>query len=99
MTAPQPGDALAPIRRLVQNQPWYQKFSKALAGAIGSLVGVVWVATTFGFDVPDSVERYGLAGIALLTVLGIYQVPSGVTSSQLNQIEKAYVGRHRLPEE
>jgi len=98
VTTPSPGSALNPIYELVKNQPWYKKAAPFLTGVVGSAISVLWVATTFGIDVPDSAEKWVLAGILFLTSLGIYQVPRGITEGQLKQVEEAYVGKHRKPE-
>ncbi|MGY4103403.1 hypothetical protein ACW2Q0_28150 [Nocardia sp. R16R-3T] len=93
MTAPQ--DALAPIRALYENQPWFKRFSNTVTGGVGALVQLAWLATTFGVDLPDDVEKWGFVVIGVLTVLGLRKTPNGITEQQLHQMEQAYVGRHR----
>jgi hypothetical protein len=92
---PQPNDALDPIREVVRHQTWYEETSKAVSGAIGTVISLVWLALSQGFDIPDSAQKWGFVVISLLTVFGIYQTPGGITQSQFEKIKDAYSARHR----
>jgi ABC-type glycerol-3-phosphate transport system permease component len=93
-----PTDPLEPIKELLRKQPWYQRFSNTVTATVGSLVGLVWLGTSLGFEVPDDAQKWGFVVIAVLTTLGVYKTPNGLTNRQLNEIEAAYVGRHQKPE-
>jgi hypothetical protein len=92
---PDPIDGLKPVRDIVQSQPWYKEVAKSISAAVGPLIGIVWLATTAGFEIPDGVVKGGFIIIGVLTAVGVYQVPSGITQSQYDDIKKAYGRHHR----
>ena len=92
MSAPR-NDPLWPVRELLEEQEWYQKFSNTVTAGIGAAVGGVWFASTVGFDVPDDVTKWGFVVIGILTTIGVRKTQNGVTESQLEKIKEKYQSR------
>jgi hypothetical protein len=90
-----PNDPLWAVKELIQSQPWYKRFSNTITASVGSLVGLLWLAVSFGVDVPDDVSKWVFVVIGILTALGILKTPNGMTETQLKEIQEVTAGRHR----
>jgi len=90
-------DPLWAVKELIARQSWYKRFSNTVTAGVGSIVGLLWLAASFGMDVPDDVSKWVFAIIGVLTVLGILKTPNGMTETQLREIEEISTGRHRKP--
>lgn len=82
------------LRAILEGQPLYRKYAKTVTSVVGLLVNVVWLMTSAGIEVPQNITVGVAALIAILTTLGVYQVPNAVTEQQVKELE-SYVGRHR----
>lgn len=85
------------LRLQAEAQPWYAKFSNTLTTAVGLVLAALWVATASGIDLPDDVTKWVLGVIGVLTVLGVYKTPNGVTDTEVKRVQIAaeYIGEHR----
>lgn len=83
-------DPMSIVRAIVAKQPWYKEFSNTVTAAVGALIGVVWLAANFGFNLPDRVENIGFIVIAFLTMIGVYHTPNGMSQSQLQQLQDEF---------
>lgn len=90
-----PNDPLWAVRELIQSQPWYKRFSNTVTAGVGAMVSLVWLGSTVGLEIPDTVQKWGFVVIGVLTALGVRKTPNGMTDTQLKEIEEAYTGRHR----
>lgn len=82
------------LRDKLAEQPFYKKYANTVTSAVGLLVGAIWLLISTGVELPEDVTKGALIVIALLTTLGVYKTPNGVTEKQITEIED-YVGKHR----
>lgn len=92
-----PADPTAPLREILQEQPFVKRYANTVTTGIGVIVGGIWVAMSAGFEVSDTVENLMLGLIGLGTLIGVKLTPNGVTEKQIQEVEER-VGRHRRAE-
>lgn len=89
-----PADPTAPLREMLQDQPFVKRYANTVTTGIGVAVGAVWLAMSAGFEVSETVENWVLVLVGLGTLLGVKMTPNGVTEKQIQEVEQR-VGRHR----
>jgi hypothetical protein len=89
MTTPPPesGGVLA-LRALLIAQPWYKKVAKGITAAVGAASLIVWLLVSAGVEISDDVTAWVTGAIAVLTVLGVYEVPNGITEREVARAER-----------
>lgn len=105
MSTPSPVDPGAAelvelVRKQLEVQPWYKRFSNTATTAAGLALVTIWLVTSAGFDIPSDVTRVVYGVLAVLTVLGVVKTPNGTTEAQVAKLEALapYVGEHRAAE-
>lgn len=86
------------VRKQMEAQPWYLRFSNTVTTAAGAILAILWLAAASGLEIPTDVTKWVTAVIVVLTVLGVIKTPNGVTPSQVDQLETVATytstGRH-----
>lgn len=95
-----PDDVVEELRKRLEAQPWYRRFSNAVTSGFGLLALVVWIAAANGIDLPGGVQTGISSAIAVATLLGVLKTKNGVTPRGIDDVQAAaeYVGRHHRTE-
>ncbi|MFI7527468.1 hypothetical protein [Nocardia salmonicida] len=85
-----------PLAELVQSNPLYRRYAKAIVGGGAAAINAVWLLIALPYDlVPDKAAITAAIIVQVLGgVIGVAAVPNSPTARQAAEIE-AYIGRHR----
>lgn len=75
------------LRKQMEAQPWYKRFSNTVSTAVGAIVMVIWFLVSTGVDIPDQLTASVGAAIAIFTTLGVLKTPNGITPRGINQVK------------